>query len=76
MAPGGVLIAVRERFADLASSDLRGSLTSTYAFRNDFVAHEKEQLTTKLAEDGLKLWIAAIQRLNEVAGSEHAGHAE
>lgn len=70
-APGGVLTLVRERFADLASSDLRDSLAATYAFRNNFIAHEKEQLSDRQrAEEGLRLWVHTLRELHEITKRE------
>ncbi len=70
-APEGVLAAVRERFADLAESDLGELLGSAYDFRNTYIAHAKKDLTERLvAEDGLKQWITAVQRLQEISSAD------
>ena len=75
-APEGVLTAVRSRFGDLADSDLRGLLAETYAFRNDFIAHEKKQLLDrKTAEEGLRLWVTTIERLYGLTGSAAVLHS-
>jgi type III restriction enzyme len=59
-APPGVLDAVRERFADLAGSDLPGLITEVYEFRNTYIAHAKAELTDRpQAEDALRRWICS-----------------
>jgi type III restriction enzyme len=75
-APDGILAAVRERFADLAVSDLGAVLEDVYEFRNTYIAHVKAELTDRAAaEEGLRCWIEAIQRLTEVVESEPVASA-
>jgi type III restriction enzyme len=72
-APGGILAAVRQRFSDLATTDLGERLGAAYDFRNTYIAHVKEELTArKTAEDGLREWIDAITRLHSVAAGSTA----
>lgn len=60
-APGGVLVAVREEFSDLAETDLAELLAAVYEFRNTYVAHVKEELTDKdAAEAALQQWIQTV----------------
>ena len=67
-APEGVLAAVRERFADLAESDLPVLLGEVYDFRNTYVAHAREDLTDReLAEKSLRRWIETAIRLDELS---------
>jgi len=73
-APGGVLVAVRERFSDLADTDLSELLGTVYDFRNTFIAHVKDDLGDRAkADEALRQWIKAIERLNEIAAREPAG---
>jgi type III restriction enzyme len=75
-APGGVLAAVRERFSDLADTDLGDLLGTVYDFRNTFIAHVKDELGDRTkAEEALRQWIRAIERLNEVASKERLAGA-
>ncbi len=70
-APGGVLNAVRERFGDLADTGLGALLEEVYDFRNKFIAHAKDELDDRAeAEDALRKWIEAIERLAEIAAME------
>jgi type III restriction enzyme len=72
-APGGVLVAVRERFSDLADTDLSDLLGTVYDFRNTFIAHVKDELSDRRkADEALRQWIGAIKRLNELAARERA----
>ena len=75
-APGGVLVAVRERFADLADTDLSDLLGTVYDFRNTFIAHAKDELgDLAKAEGALHQWITAIERLHEISSTEPLAEA-
>ena len=64
-APGGILVAVRERFSNLADTDLGELLGAVYDFRNTYVAHSKDELDDRAkAEEALHRWIDAIHKLN------------
>jgi len=70
-APGGIFSQVRERFADLAATDMADELDSIYDFRNTYIAHVKEELTDrKQAERALRQWVKAILELREAATRE------
>lgn len=69
-APDGILALVRQRFGDLAGSSLSQRLADTYAFRNNFIAHEKQQLADREeAEAGLRLWVLTLRDLSALASS-------
>jgi hypothetical protein len=69
-APNGVLSAVRERFSNLAETDLNELLGTVFDFRNTFVAHVKDELGDRAeADEALRSWIKAIERLHERSAS-------
>ena len=62
-----------ERVSDLAGTDLGALLGTVYDFRNTFIAHVKGELADRAkAEEALRQWIRAIQRLNELSAREPA----
>ena len=64
-APDGVLAAVRERFSDLAGTDLGLLLGDVYDFRNTYIAHSKDELDDRAkAEEALHRWIEVIHKLS------------
>jgi type III restriction enzyme len=65
-APGGILVAVRERFSTLADTDLSDLLGAVYDFRNTYVAHSKDELDDRAkAEEALHRWIETICKLSD-----------
>jgi hypothetical protein len=55
-----------KRFADLSATELGSSLQEVYDFRNEYVAHSKDELdNATLAEDALRQWIDMIRRLGD-----------
>ncbi|MEK6250700.1 MAG: DEAD/DEAH box helicase family protein [Actinomycetota bacterium] len=72
-APGGIFVAVRERFSDLADTDLGELLGTVYDFRNTYVAHVKDELGDRgKAEEALRHWIDALGRLTETTAAKPA----
>lgn len=75
-APGGILAAVRERFSDLADTDLGELLGGVYDFRNTYVAHSEDELDDRdKAEEALRRWIHALERLTELSAAKPVGSA-
>jgi len=66
---GGVFEAIRSSFSDVAESDLLDDLGKQYAFRNEYIAHEKREplRSEEAAKEALSLWIGTLVRLREAA---------
>lgn len=65
----GIFATVRRTFADLAKSSLKDLLDEVYNFRNEYIAHEKEEGLTDvaMAERALKFWIETLLALRSAA---------
>jgi type III restriction enzyme len=62
----GIFTAVRERFADFNHTKLRDLVDSAYNFRNEYIAHQKQELKdVETARNGIATWIATLQALNQ-----------
>lgn len=60
----GIFQAIRDHFHDLCETDLKDSVQETYDFRNRYIAHEKDLLTSgATAKDALHSWIRAMHRI-------------
>ena len=67
--PGGVFIAVKTRFEDLAKTELLGTVNKIYSFRNEYIAHQEKELDDKdEAKQVLKDW---IKGLDLILGTEY-----
>jgi type III restriction enzyme len=64
-APNGILGAVRERFSDLAGTELHMVLQTQYDFRNEYIAHEKREplRSAELAREALGTWVDVLVKL-------------
>lgn len=61
---GGVFHAVKERFADVAKSDLTELLARVYDFRNQYVAHQKEELKdAEQTRKAMREWVSCLHRV-------------
>ena len=59
--PGGVFIAVKTRFEDLAKTELLDTVGKIYSFRNEYIAHQEKDLDDKdEAKQVLKDWIKGL----------------
>jgi len=59
--PGGVFIAVKTRFEDLAKTDLLDTVSKIYSFRNEYIAHQEKELDDKNeARQALRDWIRGL----------------
>lgn len=68
---GGIFTAVRSAFRDLADSDLREWLKKVYDFRNEFIAHEKKELTDPgVTKTALKEWATTLATLQRAKGAK------
>jgi len=62
---GGVFASIRSSFAVLADTDLRERLDHVYNFRNDYIAHEKKELSdTEVARQALGDWASTLATLH------------
>ena len=62
---GGVFGAVVTEFAPLLDTPLRSLTKQVYEFRNDYIAHEKKELTdVELTRSALKTWVEDLFQLN------------
>ena len=69
-APSGIFTAVRERFGQLAETNLGELLGEVYDFRNTYVAHSKDELDDRAkAEQALHRWIDVIRTLSEIGAT-------
>ncbi len=59
--PGGIFIAVKTRFEDLAKTELLDTVGKIYSFRNEYIAHQEKELDDKNeAKQVLKDWIKGL----------------
>jgi type III restriction enzyme len=62
---GGVFGAIVTQFAPLLDTPLRPLTKQVYDFRNDYIAHEKKELTdVELTRSALKTWVEDLYQLN------------
>jgi len=67
----GIFTSLRTRFADLSEPILRDLVSEMYDFRNDYIAHQKKELTDEaVARKSLKDWIETLVKLH-MARSQH-----
>jgi type III restriction enzyme len=60
----GVFKSVRNRFADIAQTDLFSAIDSIYTFRNEYIAHQDRELSdTELAGRSLKEWANGLYKI-------------
>lgn len=61
---GGVFRAVREQFAPRKNSSLAATLNHIKDFRNEWIAHAKQELTdATLVKRELKIWIGGLEQI-------------
>jgi len=61
---GGVFAVVRQGFAEVARTDLTELVGSVYGFRNQYVAHQKEELKdAEQTREAMHVWITCLHRI-------------
>jgi len=61
VAPGGVFLAIKDKFFDLAKGGLTETLNNIYDFRNQYIAHQEKELNDiDLARSSLTGWIDGL----------------
>jgi len=59
--PGGIFIAVKNEFEDLAKTELLDTVNEIYSFRNEYIAHQEKELDDRNeAKRALSHWIKGL----------------
>jgi len=69
-ALSGIFSSIRDKFADIANTNLVDLLKQTYEFRNDYIAHEKKDedeeallIDEDQARNALNVWLETLNTL-------------
>jgi type III restriction enzyme len=61
---GGVFQAVRQRFSEVAQTDLHELIDRVYSFRNEYIAHQERELSEPaIARQALSEWARGLHRV-------------
>jgi type III restriction enzyme len=61
---GGVFQAVRQRFSEVAQTDLYELIDRVYSFRNEYIAHQERELSEPaIARQALGEWARGLHRV-------------